>query len=144
MNMTWSNINTEVYILKLSRLYKSIWQERADGWILTEKLNLFAKELGITQYLFWKQTSFKQIENEVSKSRKTDRSIRQVWVFSPDQFSVYSEPILGKPYQVLYRWGSFLTIRIYHSVDDRYEKKTTASPRQVSKGNREKGMKHQL
>lgn len=58
------------------------------------KLDLFWKDIRITENLYWEQTVCIQIENKFSNYTEIERSARQGCVFSPNLFSLQSKAIL--------------------------------------------------
>ena len=61
---------------------------------ISQDLNMDGKNLRVVQNLYWEQTAAIRYENELGKSVKIRRGVRQGCVLSPDLFPLYSDHIM--------------------------------------------------
>ena len=61
---------------------------------LLQSLDLDGKDTRLIRNLYWDQTAWMRVENELSEFTQIQRGVRQGCAFSPDLFNLYSEMIL--------------------------------------------------
>ncbi|ELU01597.1 hypothetical protein CAPTEDRAFT_51766, partial [Capitella teleta] len=61
---------------------------------ILQNFNIGGKDFRILKNLYWQQTAFVILENELGSAAKIRKGVRQGYVLSTDLFSLYSECIL--------------------------------------------------
>ena len=61
---------------------------------ILEKLYIHGKDWRILCNLYWEQTAYMRVDNDLSEYTRIERGVQKGFVFSPDLFNLYKEMIL--------------------------------------------------